>query len=252
MTQQEALFRYAMRMGDNSLVLGHRLSEWCGHGPQLEEDIAQANIALDLIGQARNYLTYAGEVEGKGRSEDDLAYLRTDREYLNVLLTELPKGDYAQTITRSFLFDAFHLPLQQALTTSTDERLKGIAEKAVKEVTYHLRHSSEWLVRFGDGTEESHGRAQTALDDLWRYTGELFIPDEAEELLAKAGIAPKLETIKAEWSSTVASVLKEATLARPTDGWMASGGKKGQHTEQLGPMLAEMQTLQRTYPGVEW
>ena len=252
MTQQEALFRYAMRMGDNSLVLGHRLSEWCGHGPQLEEDIAQANIALDLIGQARNYLTYAGEVEGKGRSEDDLAYLRTDREYLNVLLTELPKGDYAQTITRSFLFDAFHLPLQQALTTSTDERLKGIAEKAVKEVTYHLRHSSEWLVRFGDGTEESHGRAQTALDDLWRYTGELFIPDEAEELLAKAGIAPKLETIKAEWSSTVASVLKEATLDRPADGWMASGGKKGQHTEQLGPMLAEMQTLQRTYPGVEW
>ena len=212
MTQQEALFRYAVRMGDNSLVLGHRLSEWCGHGPQLEEDIAQANIALDLIGQARNYLTYAGEVEGKGRSEDDLAYLRTDREYLNVLLTELPKGDYAQTIARSFLFDAFHLPLQQALTTSTDERLKGIAEKAVKEVTYHLRHSSEWLIRFGDGTEESHSRVQTALDDLWRFTGELFIPDEAEELLAKAGIAPKLDDIKNEWSTTVDSVLKEATL----------------------------------------
>ncbi|MBK6893938.1 MAG: phenylacetate-CoA oxygenase subunit PaaC [Flavobacteriales bacterium] len=252
MTQQEALFRYAVRMSDNSLVLGHRLSEWCGHGPQLEEDIAQANIALDLIGQARNYLTYAGEVEGKGRSEDDLAYLRTDREYLNVLLTELPKGDYAQTIARSFLFDAFHLPLQQALTTSTDERLKGIAEKAVKEVTYHLRHSSEWLIRFGDGTEESHSRVQTALDDLWRFTGELFIPDEAEELLAKAGIAPKLDDIKNEWSTTVDSVLKEATLERPADGWMATGGKKGVHSEHIGPMLAEMQTLQRTYPGVQW
>ena len=252
MTQQEALFRYAVRMGDNSLVLGHRLSEWCGHGPQLEEDIAQANIALDLIGQARNYLTYAGEVEGKGRSEDDLAYLRTDREYLNVLLTELPKGDYAQTIARSFLFDAFHLPLQQALTTSTDERLKGISEKAVKEVTYHLRHSSEWLIRFGDGTEESHSRVQTALDDLWRFTGELFIPDEAEELLAKAGIAPKLDDIKNEWSTTVDSVLKEATLERPADGWMATGGKKGVHSEHIGPMLAEMQTLQRTYPGVQW
>lgn len=146
MTNKEALFRYAVRMGDNSLVLGHRLSEWCGHGPQLEEDIAQANIALDLIGQARNYLTYAGEVEGKGRSEDDLAYLRTDREYLNVQLVELHKGDYAYTIARSFLFDAFHLALQQALTTSTDERLSAIAEKAVKEVTYHLRHSSEWLI----------------------------------------------------------------------------------------------------------
>jgi len=252
MTQQEALFRYAVRMGDNSLVLGHRLSEWCGHGPQLEEDIAQANIALDLIGQARNYLTYAGEVEGKGRSEDDLAYLRTDREYLNVLLTELPKGDYAQTIARSFLFDAFHLPLQQALTTSTDERLKGIAEKAVKEVTYHLRHSSEWLIRFGDGTGESHSRVQTALDDLWRFTGELFIPDEAEEVLTKAGIAPKLVDIKKNWSTTVDSVLKEATLKRPADGWMATGGKKGVHSEHIGPMLAEMQTLQRTYPGVKW
>ena len=252
MTEKEALFRYAVRMGDNSLVLGHRLSEWCGHGPQLEEDIAQANIALDLIGQARNYLTYAGEVEGKGRSEDDLAYLRTDREYLNVLLTELHKGDYAQTITRSFLFDAFHLPLQQALTTSTDERLKGIAEKAVKEVTYHLRHSSEWLIRFGDGTEESHNRAQVALDDLWRYTGELFMPDEAEDMLAKAGIAPNLADIKKEWSATIDRVLTEATLKRPVEGWMASGGKKGVHSEHLGPMLAEMQTLQRTFPGVEW
>ncbi len=252
MSDQEALFRYALRMGDNSLVLGHRNSEWCGHGPVLEEDIAQANIALDLIGQARNYLTYAGEVEGKGRTEDALAYLRSEREYLNVQLVELPKGDYAQTIARSFLFDAFHLPLQQALTTSTDERLKGIAEKAVKEVTYHLRHSSDWLVRFGDGTGESHARAQAAIDDLWRYTGDLFLPDEAEEAMAKAGVAPKLDAIRKEWSATVDRVLNEATLKRPADGWMATGGKKGVHTEHLGPMLAEMQTLQRSYPGVEW
>lgn len=252
MTHNEALFRYALRMGDNNLVLGHRLSEWCGHGPQLEEDIAQANIALDLIGQARNYLTYAGEVEGKGRTEDNLAYLRTDREYLNVLLVELHKGDYARTIARSFLYDAFHLPLQQALTTSSDERLKGIAEKAVKEVTYHLRHSSEWLIRFGDGTAESHERAQNALDDLWRYTGELFVPDEAETLLAQAGTVPDLADIRKEWNIIIDRTLKEAELQRPADGWMATGGKKGVHSEHLGPMLAEMQTLQRTFPGVEW
>ncbi len=239
-------------MGDNNLVLGHRLSEWCGHGPQLEEDIAQANIALDLIGQARNYLTYAGEIEGKGRDEDSLAYLRTDRDYLNVHLVELPKGDYAYTIARSFLYDAFHLPLLQALASSTDARLKGIAEKAVKEVTYHLRHSSEWLVRFGDGTDESHRRAQTAINDLWRYTGELFAPDEAEQLLATSGILPNLPNLKAEWSATVDRTLKEAELKRPADGWMASGGKNGIHTEHLGPLLAEMQTLQRSFPGATW
>ncbi|MCL4281431.1 MAG: phenylacetate-CoA oxygenase subunit PaaC [Flavobacteriales bacterium] len=252
MTREEALFRAVLRMGDNNLVLGHRLSEWCGHGPVLEEDIAQTNIALDLIGQTRNLLTYAGELEGKGRSEDDLAYLRGEREYLNVQLVELPKADYAFTIARSFLYDAFHLPLQQALTESRDEHLKAIAGKAVKEVTYHLRHSSEWLIRFGDGTEESHRRAQEAVDELWRYTGELFVPDEAEELLAKDGTLPKLTDLKAEWSATVDRVLNEATLKRPADGWMAGGGKKGVHTEHLGPMLAEMQILQRTFPGVEW
>ena len=252
MTQQEALFRYAVRMGDNSLVLGHRLSEWCGHGPQLEEDIAQANICLDLIGQARNYLTYAGKVEGKERSEDDLVAFRSEREYLNVKLLELPNGDYAQTIARSFLFDAFHLPLQQALSTSKDQHLAAIAAKAVKEVTYHLRHSSEWLIRFGDGTDESHARAQRALDHLWMYTGELFEADESEKLLAEAGIAPKLDQIRKEWNATVDRVLTEATLTRPMDVWMARGGKQGMHTEYLGPMLAEMQILQRTFPGVEW
>lgn len=252
MKREEALFRYALRLGDNSHVLGHRLSEWCGHGPQLEEDIAQANICLDLIGQARNFLTYAGKVEGLQRTEDDLAYLRSEREYLNVKLVELPNGDYAQTIARSFLFDAFHLPLQQALTTSSDEQLAAIASKAVKEVTYHLRHSSEWLTRFGDGTDESHARAQRALEHLWTYTGEMFEADEAEKSLAEAGIAPKLDQIKKEWNATVDRVLTEATLTRPADVWMARGGKQGMHTEHLGPMLAEMQILQRTFPGVEW
>ncbi len=252
MKQNDNLFRFALRMGDNTLVLGHRLSEWCGHGPVLEEDIAQANIALDLIGQARNYLTYAGELEGKGRTEDDLAYLRDPDQYLNVQLAELPKGDYAFTIVRSFLFDAFHLPLLRALAESSDEKLKGIAEKAVKEVEYHLRHSSEWLVRFGDGTEESHRRAQAALDELWSYTGELFHPDEAEEELAKAGVVPDLASVKEQWNTTVDRVLKDATLKRPADGTMASGGKRGEHTEHLAAMLEEMQVLQRTYPGVEW
>lgn len=252
MTREEALFRFALRMGDNTLVLSHRLSQWCGHGPALEEDMAQSNIALDLIGQARNYLTYAGQLEGKGRSEDDLAYLRSDREYTNVQMMELPNGDYAFTIARSFLFDAFHLPLLEGMVKSSDEHLRAIAEKAVKEVTYHLRHSSEWLIRFGDGTDESHRRAQAALDELWRYTGELFAADEAEEVLAKDGTIPSLADLRKEWDKTVDRVLQEATLKRPADGHMVRGGKKGVHTEHLGLMLAEMQVLQRTYPGAEW
>lgn len=252
MTREEALFRFALRMGDNTLVLSHRLSQWCGHGPVLEEDMALTNIALDLIGQARNYLTYAGELEGKGRDEDDLAYLRTDREYTNVQLVELPNGDYAFTIARGFLFDAFHLPLLKAMAESTDERLKAIAGKAVKEVTYHLRHSSEWLVRLGDGTEESHRRAQAAVDELWRFTGELFEADEAEQVLAKDGTLPTLADLRKEWNGTVDRVLAEATLKRPDDGFMVRGGKKGVHTEHLGHMLAEMQVLQRAHPGAEW
>lgn len=252
MSNEEALFRFALGMGDNNLVLGHRLSEWCGHGPQLEEDIAQTNIALDLIGQARNYLTLAGELEGKGRTEDDLAYLRTNREYSNVLLVELPKGDFGYTIARSFLYDAFHLPLLEGLAKSKHDPMKGIAEKAVKEVTYHLRHSSAWMERLGDGTEESHDRVQRAVDDLWRYTGELFAADQAEEALAQAGLIPHLADVQKQWSATVDRVFKEATLKRPADGWMASGGKKGIHTEHLGHMLDEMQSVVRAHPGAKW
>lgn len=247
-----SLLTYTLRLGDDLLILSHRLSEWCGHGPILEEDIALTNRALDHLGEARNLLTYAGQVEGTGRTEDDLAYGRMERQYANVKLVEQPNGDYAHTIVRSFLFDAYHLPLMQALTKSSDEQLAAIAGKAVKEATYHLRHSSEWLIRFGDGTEESHQRAQAALDGLWTFTGELFETDAVDEELVKAGIAPDIAPIKAAWSRTVDDVLTEATLKRPTDGFMATGGRKGVHTEHLGFLLAEMQHVTRAYPGAEW
>ena len=252
MSAQEALFSYCLRRGDDNLILSHRLGDWCGHGPQLEEDIALANRALDLIGQARNYLQYAAEVEGKNRTEDHLAYLRNERQFVNTKLVEQPNGDYANTIARSFLYDAWHLPLQQALTTSSDERIAAIAGKAVKEVSYHLRTSGEWLIRFGDGTEESHQRAQTALDALWTFTGDLFVQDEVDAILVKAGIVPDMAPIKAAFDATVNKVLSEATLKRPADGFMARGGRQGKHGEQLGFMLAEMQYLQRAYPGATW
>ncbi len=247
-----ALFQYTIRLADDLLILSHRLSEWCGHGPILEEDIALTNRALDHIGEARNLLTYAGQVEGKGRDEDALAYLRNERQYLNTKLVEQPNGDYAHTIVRSFLFDAYHLPLAEALTKSTDAQLAAIAAKAVKEAQYHVKHSSDWLVRFGDGTEESHRRAQKALDDLWTFTGDLFAQDEVQQQLVKAGIAPDLTPIKTAFDATVDKVLKEATLKRPVDGFMASGGRQGRHSEHLGYILADMQYLQRAYPGAEW
>lgn len=252
MTTQEALFQYSLRRGDDTLILGHRLSEWCGHGPQLEEDIALTNRALDLIGEARNYLQYAGTVEGKGRTEDDLAYLRNERQFTHCKLVEVPNGDYAHTMARSFLFDAWHLPLQQALVNSADAQLAAIAGKAVKEVSYHLRSSSEWMVRFGDGTEESHRRAQAALDALWTFTGELFMQDEVDLMLVKAGIIPDMAPIKAAFDKTVDAVLAEATLKRPADAFMATGGRQGKHSEHLGFLLAEMQYLQRAHPGAQW
>lgn len=252
MTEQEALFTYCLRRGDDNLILSHRLSEWCGHGPQLEEDIALTNRALDLIGQARNYLQYAVEVEGKGRSEDDLAYMRKERDFVNVKLVELPNGDYAHTMARNFLYDAWQLPLQQALMKSADAQLAAIAGKAVKEVSYLLKTSADWMIRFGDGTEESHRRAQAALDALWTYTGELFATDEVEAMLVKAGVAPDMAPIKAAFDAKVDAVLAEATLKRPADSFMMSGGRQGKHSEHLGFLLAEMQYLQRAYPGATW
>lgn len=249
---KDQLFEYLLRLGDSSLILGQRLSEWCGHGPELEEDIALINVALDLIGQARSLLTYAGEVEGRGRDEDALAFLRDGTDYRNLLLVEQPNQDFAYTIARQFLFDAFHLELQRALMGSRDERLAAIAGKSVKEVTYHLRHSSEWLVRLGDGTPLSHDKMQTALDDLWMYSGEMFEMDALETALAEAGVAPDRGALLPAWEARVAAVIEESTLQRPDDGWMQSGGLRGRHSEHLGHILAEMQHLQRAHPGAEW
>jgi ring-1,2-phenylacetyl-CoA epoxidase subunit PaaC len=253
MTKQEALFQYVLRLGDNSLVLGHRLSEWCGHGPVLEQDIAMTNISLDLLGQARNLLSYAAEVEGKGRSEDTLAYLRDILDFKNVLLTEQPNGHFGDTMTRQFFYDCFGYFLFQELRGSADEQVAAIAEKSIKEVAYHLRHSSEWMKRLGDGTAESHEKVQESVNDLWTYTGELFAADEVDTLMLAEGVGADLDKIKASWMEKVSAVLTEATIEiPPADAWMQGGGKQGQHGEHLGFLLAEMQFLPRAYPGAEW
>jgi ring-1,2-phenylacetyl-CoA epoxidase subunit PaaC len=246
------LFRYVLRLGDLSLVLGQRLSEWVGHSPALEEDLGLANIALDLIGQARLLLSYAGEIEGRGRDEDKLAYLREQGAYFNAILAEQPNGDFGQTITRQLLIDAFQLELYERMTASCDERLAAIAAKSAKEVRYHLRYSSGWIVRLGDGTAESHARAQAALDLLWPYTVELFAPDEVDRRMADTGIAPNLAEVYSAWSARIDAILSEATLKRPADRPHAWHGKRGQHSEHLGYILAEMQYLQRTYPDARW
>ena len=246
------LFDYMLRLGDTSLIMGHRLSEWCGHGPVLEQDIALINIALDLVGQAKSLLEYAAEVEGQGRDADDLVYKRIERNYRNILLSEQPNEDFAFTIVRQFLFDAFQQPFYQRLTQSKDKQLAAIAAKSLKEVNYHLRFSSEWVIRLGDGTDVSHEKMQTALNDLWMFTGEMFEMNETDAALIPQGIAVDLNEIKVIWDKKVDAILKEATLTRPADGWMQSGGKKGVHTENLGYILAEMQYLPRAYPDAKW
>jgi ring-1,2-phenylacetyl-CoA epoxidase subunit PaaC len=245
-------FNYVLQLGDNALILAQRLGEWCGHGPVLEQDIAMTNIALDLLGQARMLLSYAGELEGKNRSEDELAYFRDAHEYRNVLLVEHPNQDWAYTIARQFFFDSYNFYHCQALLNSKDDRLAAIAEKALKEITYHLRHSSEWTIRLGDGTETSRQKMQTAVDDLWMYTGELTTPNETEQQAAAEGYGVDLTAIKPLWDAKVRAVLAEATLQVPSAEWMQSGGKDGRHTEQLGFILAELQHVQRSYPGLEW
>ncbi len=246
------LFRYVLRLGDLSLVLGQRLGEWVGHAPALEEDLGLANVALDMIGQARLLLSYAGEIEGRGRGEDDIAFLREQGEYLNPILAEMPNGDFGQTIVRQVLIDAFQLELFERMAASTDERLAAIAAKSVKEVRYHLRYSGGWLVRLGDGTEESHARVQASLDSLWPYTVELFAADELDEAMADRGVAPRLAELQAAWSRRIGELLSEATLARPNDRPYSWHGKRGQHSEHLGYMLADMQHLQRSHPGARW
>ncbi len=247
-----ALFSFVLGLADDALILGHRLSEWSGKAPMLEEDIALSNLALDLIGQARLHYQYAGEIEGHGRSEDDLAYLRDEHGYTNLLLVEQLNGDFAVTMVRQLLYAAFMHPYLQAMQGSRDARLAEIAAKAVKEMAYHMRHASEWVIRLGDGTEESHARAQTALDDLWMYTGEMFHLSDDERALVANGFAADRAAIKPAWNATINRVLREATLERPREGWMQTGGRTRQHTEHLGRLLAEMQVLHRAHPGVTW
>jgi ring-1,2-phenylacetyl-CoA epoxidase subunit PaaC len=248
----ESLFKYTLRLADNALVLGQRLSEWTGHGPFLEEDLALTNIALDTYGTATSLLEYAAKIENKERNADALAFRRNEREFANVLLVEQLNGDYAKTILRQAFIDAFNNLLYPELSKSKDETLAGIAQKAVKEVRYHWRHSSSWVVRFGDGTEESHKRIQDALNELWRFTGELFEMDEVEETLVKQGIAVDTKAFKANWEKQIDELLEKATLKKPEAAFMQTGGRKGIHTEHLGYMLSEMQTLPRMLPDAKW
>lgn len=246
-------FTYALRLADDALVLGHRLSQWSSSAPTLEEDIALSNIALDHIGQARGFYAHASNLEGKGRAEDGLAFLRDATEFLNVQLVERENGDFAHTMARQLLYSAFAAPFHEALSRSKDAELAGISAKAAKECAYHLRHASEWVIRLGDGTEESHARMQDGIDALWTYTGELFEADDIDRAMIDAGIGVDATAIRPAWERTIDSVLTEATLKKPAAGrWMSTGGRHGQHTEHLGRMLAEMQSLHRTYPGAKW
>lgn len=252
MNAQDARVEYLLRLGDNALILGHRLSEWCGHSPALEEDLALSNVALDLIGQTQLWLNLAGEIEGRGRDADKLAYLRDARDFRNVLLVEQPNGDFAVTMARQFYFDAWHYLLLRELTGSKGARIAEIAAKGLKEVTYHLERSRDWVLRLGDGTEESHRRMQAAIDDLWMFTGELFESDEIDRAMIQEGFGPDLATLHEPWLGLVRTTLEEATLIVPQPGWTQKGGKRGIHSEHLGYILADLQFLQRAYPNATW
>ena len=252
----KTLFQYLLRLGDGDLILAQRLGALIGHGPILEEDMALANTALDILGQARMWLTLAGEIEGAGRDEDALAYHRDAPQFLNPLLVERPNGDYAQTMVRQFFYDVWHYYLLQGLAKSADERVAAIAAKGIKEVAYHVRRSSDLVVRLGDGTDESHARMQAAVDELWRYTGELFTDDEIDRDVAARGLGCELASLREPWLARVREVLQEATLTVPDEAQafhaLLRGGRQGRHTEDLGYVLAEMQHLQRAYPGAVW
>jgi ring-1,2-phenylacetyl-CoA epoxidase subunit PaaC len=245
-------FEYLLRLADNALILGQRLSEWCGHGPVLEEDLALANVALDLIGQARLLYSHAGKLEAQGRDEDQLAFLRAERDYRNVTMLELPNGDFGRTVLRNFLFGAFQVPLWEGLGASRDPELAAIAAKSGKEARYHLRHAADWVVRLGDGTEESHERMERALDALWPYTAELFSNDAIDEEMAARGIGVLPASLEQAWTDTVHPVLIAATLSIPARTHFRAHGKLGLHSEHFGHLLAEMQYLQRSYPGAQW
>lgn len=246
------LINYLLHLADNTLILSQRNSEWCGHGPVLEQDIAITNISLDLLGQARNLYTYAATLIGGDATEDSLAYLRKEREFKNLLLTEQANGDWGHTILRQYCFSQYQYALYQQLLNSKDEQLAAIAEKSIREVAYHLRWSSEWVIRLGDGTDESHRRMLKAIETLWTYTGEMFVPADYEQTLLKEGIAADLEKIKTEWLAKTEAIFAEATLPMPANVFMQAGGKNGVHTEQMGFLLTELQYMQRAYPGAKW
>ncbi|MEA2834759.1 MAG: ring,2-phenylacetyl-CoA epoxidase subunit PaaC [Methylobacteriaceae bacterium] len=246
------LLNLVLRRADDALILGHRLSEWCGHAPMVEEDIALANIALDLIGQARALYDYAAQVDGSGLSEDHFGYRREQHQCRNCLLVEQPNGDFAATIVRQVLFSAFMGLYWPEMMNSRDETLAAIAAKAEKETAYHLRHSAEWLIRLGDGTEESHERAEAALDELWIYTGELFESDDIEYELVRSSVVPDVSTLRDPWQKRIEPILREATLTIPSASFMQTGGRSGRHTEYLGYVLADLQFLQRVHPEAVW
>lgn len=248
----DALLAFVLRLADDHLILGHRLSEWCGHAPMLEEDLAMPNMALDLIGQARALYQYAAEIEGKGRTEDDLAYLRREREYTNCLMVERPNGDFAHTMLRQLTFAAFMEPMWRAMAASKDETLAGIAAKAIKEVAYHIRHAGEWVIRLGDGTEESAARMKQAVEDLAPYVDELFDMDAVTRAMVEAGIAPDPAVLRQSFDRTLATIFADAFLEMPTAPFAQRGGRDGRHGEAMGFLLADLQYMQRTFPGAVW
>ncbi len=252
MTENEHIIHFLYRLGDNSLILGQRLAEWCSKGPTLEEDVALTNISPDNFGQARMIFSHLAELEANGKSEDDYAFKRNEREFYNALIVERPNGHFGDTIARSFLFDAFQFHFYKELTKSTNDFLAGLAGKSLKEVQYHVRHSGEWIVRLGDGTEESKEKIQESINSLWEYTGDMFATDDQINALTKAGIAPDYSVIKYNWYKTVEEVLYRATLKKPEDGFMQNGSLNGLHSEFLGHLLGDMQYLQRAYPNAEW
>ncbi len=252
MNTKDAVYNFCLRMADNNLISGQRLTEWCSRGPILEEDLAMTNLALDLFGQAESFFDYAASLNGNVKSADDLAFLRSERQYYNNLLVEQPNGDFAVTMMKQFLFSAFQKLMYEALTESNDDTIKGISTKALKEAKYHFRHSSEWVIRLGKGTKESHERVQLAINELWRFTTDMFEMNATDEELISTGISANLETIYGKWNFVVGEILKEATLAIPDAAKIIKGGCNGMHTEHLGHILTEMQYLQRAYPGATW
>ncbi|MFD1093085.1 1,2-phenylacetyl-CoA epoxidase subunit PaaC [Providencia vermicola] len=252
MNHQEQLHHYALRLGDSPLILAQRLCEWCGHAPEIEIDLALSNIGLDLLGQARNFLSYAAQLKGTDCDEDKLAFLRDEREFSNLLLVEQPNNGFDDTLVRQFFMDAYHVPLYQALIHSRDEQLSAIAEKSLKEAIYHLRFSRNWMIRLGDGTEESHRRMQDSVNALWRFTGELFHADNIEIALSEAGFAVDPRSLKDTWLNTINETFDEATLSIPEKDAYRLGGKQGSHTEHLGLLLTQLQFMQRAYPNSQW